>query len=192
MRVFVIRGMSNSYLTDDGVLVDAGARPRDVLRVAEANGVRIRYLFVTHYHVDHVRYAADMVRAAGCRVAASAVEADYIEGLRRREYPSLLGRLADAVLRPRPVRVDVRLGDGDELEGYRVVMAPGHTPGSAALFKDGALFSGDAVLGSGGRPSMPPRRFTLDWSEAERSFRRLLDLRPSVIYPGHGEPIRLP
>jgi len=189
LEVYLVKGMSNSYLTSDGVLVDAGASVKDVLRAAGQHGIKVRYLFITHYHVDHVRRAAEIAEALGCRVVAPELDSDVIEG--RSPPPGGLAGLFHRLLRVRPVRVDVKVRDGDEVEGYRAVAAPGHTPGSTAYVKENVMFSGDAVLSSRGRPVPPPRRYNLDQARAEESFRRLLALRPSVIYPGHGEPIRL-
>ena len=36
----------------------------------------------------------------------------------------------------------------------------------------------------------PPDLFTVDPAENQRSIRKLLELRPSIICPGHGAPLR--
>ena len=189
--VFTIRGMSNSYLTSDGILIDAGVKVDDVMRVAREHGIDIKYLFLTHYHIDHIRYAHEIIKTFNCKVVASIPESGVIEG---REKPRSAGALQSLILflmRIRPVNVNFKASDGDIIEGYKVIYAPGHTPGSTAYFKDGLLFTGDAVVEHGGKPALPPRRFTLDMDEAVRSFNKLLNLRPRVIYPGHGNPITL-
>jgi len=124
LEVYLVKGMSNSYLTSDGVLVDAGASVKDVLRAAGQHGIKVRYLFITHYHVDHVRHAAEIAEALGCRVVAPELDSDVIEG--RSPPPGGLAGLFHRLLRVRPVRVDVKVRDGDEVEGYRAVAAPGH------------------------------------------------------------------
>ncbi|MGC9113101.1 MBL fold metallo-hydrolase [Acidilobus sp.] len=190
MEVFHVKGVSNSYLTSDGVLIDAGARASDVARVAEEHGVKVRYLLITHQHVDHVRYAAEIVKAFNCRVVAPSLEADVIEG-RARPSGSALTALFQALLRARAVHIDVRVNEGDVIEGYGAVLAPGHTPGSTAYVKDEVMFSGDAIVSRNGRPSLPSRALNVNHALAEESLRRLLELRPRVIYPGHGKPIKL-
>ena len=68
---------------------------------------------------------------------------------------------------------------------YAVVHTPGHTMGSLALFceEDGALISGDTVfVGGVGRWDLP----TGDMYELMGSIRRLLELEPTDLYPGHG------
>ncbi|WP_054842982.1 MBL fold metallo-hydrolase [Vulcanisaeta distributa] len=193
MEVYVIRGISNSYLTSDGILIDAGVKVNDVIRVAREHGIDIKYLFITHYHFDHVRYAYDIVKAFNCRVVASLPESAIIEGKERPRTAGFLQLVVSTFMKVKPVSVDVKVNDGDVIEGYRVIYAPGHTPGSTAYFKDGVLFSGgDAIVEHGGKPALPPRGgFTLDMDEAERSFNKLLSLKPRIIYPGHGNPISL-
>ena len=191
VEVFIIRGMSNSYLTSDGVLIDAGVKAGNVMRIAKEHGINVKYLFITHYHIDHIRYAHDIVRTFNCKVVTSIPDSGVVEG---REKPRSTGALQSfilAIMRVKPVSVDVKANDGDIINGYKVIYAPGHTPGSTAYFKDGLLFTGDAVVEHGGKPALPPRRFTLDMDEAVRSFNKLLSLKPRVIYPGHGNPINL-
>ena len=62
---------------------------------------------------------------------------------------------------------------------------PGHTSRSLAFHvpSEGALFTGDAVLGRGTSFIDPPDG---DLDQYLRSLARMLDLRPRTIYPGHG------
>ncbi len=38
--------------------------------------------------------------------------------------------------------------------------------------------------------SSPPKYFTIDWKAAENSVKQLTDLKPSLLVPGHGQPMR--
>ncbi|ADY01585.1 beta-lactamase domain protein [Vulcanisaeta moutnovskia 768-28] len=124
-------------------------------------------------------------------MVASLLESGIIEGRERPRTASFLQSIVSSLMRTRPVNVDVKVNDGDVVEGYRAIYAPGHTPGSTAYFKDGLLFTGDTITEHGGKPALPPRGFTLNMDKAMRSFNKLLSLRPRVIYPGHGSPISL-
>jgi glyoxylase-like metal-dependent hydrolase (beta-lactamase superfamily II) len=66
-----------------------------------------------------------------------------------------------------------------------VVSAPGHSPDSLAFLApaERVLFTGDTVLGRGTSVIDPPEG---DLVAYLRSLRRLRDLRPRTIYPGHG------
>ena len=171
--------------------LDAGVEAGDVMRIAREHGIDVKYLFITHYHIDHIRYAHDIVKAFNCKVVVSIPDSDVIEGRERPRSAGLFSRLFFAIIRVRPVNVNVKANDGDIIEGYKVIYASGHTPGSTAYFKDGLLFTEDVIVEHGGKPALPPRMFTLNMDEVVRSFNKLLSLKPRVIYPGHGNPITL-
>jgi glyoxylase-like metal-dependent hydrolase (beta-lactamase superfamily II) len=92
-----------------------------------------------------------------------------------------------------PHEVDRVLNEGDEVGGFRVVHAPGHAPGEVIYFRDSdrVAICGDVVrnmsfLTTAPGLREPPDIFTYDPAENRRSIRRLADLEPSVILPGHG------
>jgi glyoxylase-like metal-dependent hydrolase (beta-lactamase superfamily II) len=99
-------------------------------------------------------------------------------------------------LRNRPVREVSTFGDGATLDvpgSPRVILVPGHTPGSAVLHVPslGAAFVGDAmatysVAGGMRGPMIAP--FTADRAQALASLARLDDLDANYLLPGHGEP----
>jgi glyoxylase-like metal-dependent hydrolase (beta-lactamase superfamily II) len=75
----------------------------------------------------------------------------------------------------------------------RVILTPGHTPGSAALHFPSldALFVGDAFamygVTTGARgPQVAP--FTADADEAVASLTRLEGTSADFVLPGHGDP----
>ena len=87
-------------------------------------------------------------------------------------------------------------GDGATLDvpgSPRVILLPGHTPGSAALHVPdrGCLFIGDAIAtvavttGATG-PMVAP--FTADPPLAVASLSRLDGLEAEWVLPGHGQP----
>jgi hypothetical protein len=38
--------------------------------------------------------------------------------------------------------------------------------------------------------SGPPKYFNIDWKVAENSVKQLKDLKPLLLIPGHGQPMR--
>jgi glyoxylase-like metal-dependent hydrolase (beta-lactamase superfamily II) len=97
-----------------------------------------------------------------------------------------------------PVHELSEYGDGEVLDvpgRPRVVHAPGHTPGTAALFLEDrrALLSGDALVTRNpltGRtgPQIMPSGFNQDTKRALASLAALKVISAEVIRPGHGEP----
>jgi hypothetical protein len=106
----------------------------------------------------------------------------------------------------KPINVEERLrelpGDGTvpELEDWKWLHTPGHTPGHISLFreKDGVLIAGDALVTTMQESALavitqkkyvggPPKYFTPDWGAAARSARELSTLEPNVVATGHGQ-----
>lgn len=147
-------------------------------------------IILTHSHYDHVGAAAKLRRLTGATVIASKADAPYIERTVKPfrddyEFPAC--------------EVDQPVDDGDVVQignmAWKVVLTPGHTPGSMCLLLDprfgvvkgGApvLISGDTLFCGGiGRTdfeggSMPDMR---------ASLKRLAVLPDqTVVLPGHGE-----
>jgi glyoxylase-like metal-dependent hydrolase (beta-lactamase superfamily II) len=205
----------NAYLVEEGgevTIVDAGVPGQydDIPRELERMGRRIgdvRALVLTHGHSDHIGFAERLRRER--HVPVSVHEADA--ALARGEVPNpakgfgpvrlgpLLGFLwyslrAGAMRTPRLTQVST-FGDGATLDvpgTPRVILVPGHTPGSAALsFPDhDAVLVGDALatyaVTTGTRgPQVAP--FTADADAAVASLRRLEGLGARLVLPGHGE-----
>ncbi len=84
---------------------------------------------------------------------------------------------------------DILVKDGDKLNlggtAFEVMHTPGHTPGSACLYTEGSLFTGDTLFrGSVGRTDLQGG----DAAKLVESLRRLISLPPDTrVYCGHGE-----
>ena len=91
------------------------------------------------------------------------------------------------------------LDDGDEVAGFRVIHAPGHTPGHCMFFRasDQVCIAGDVLANLNfltGKPGLrePPSFFSVDVTQNRRSIQTLIDLQPKVVCFGHGYPLRNP
>ncbi|HEV7769772.1 MAG TPA: MBL fold metallo-hydrolase [Solirubrobacterales bacterium] len=185
----------NIYLIED-VLIDAGRR-WDRRRVfAELERVEISMLALTHAHPDHQGVAKDVCEAREVPLACHADDVEAMEG-KRTMQEAATGNLVNKTIRKiwqgPPCKVDRVLNEGDEVGGFRVVHAPGHARGEVIFFResDRIAICGDVIRNLSYATYLPgikepPTIFTYDPAENRRSIRKLADLNPSLILPGHG------
>lgn len=185
----------NCYLAED-VLIDAG-RTWDRRRIfAELEGREISMLALTHVHPDHQGVARDVCEARGIPLACHADDVDAMEGRRPVQEASAdnpVNRMIASIWQGPPYKVERVLEEGDEVAGFRVLHAPGHSRGHVLFFResDRVVICGDVIRNMSyatGLPGIkePPPLFTYDMEENRRSIRRLAELDPSLILPGHG------
>jgi glyoxylase-like metal-dependent hydrolase (beta-lactamase superfamily II) len=97
-----------------------------------------------------------------------------------------------------PIEEVSTFADGETLDvpgRPRVALAPGHTPGSAALFLEARrlLLTGDVLVTRNpltGRvgPQIMPSGFNRDTAQALRSLDVIDAIPADILLPGHGEP----
>jgi glyoxylase-like metal-dependent hydrolase (beta-lactamase superfamily II) len=190
------RPLINVYLADD-VLIDAGRR-WDIGRIRrQTDGLALSMLALTHVHPDHQGAAKAVCEEHGIPLACHAEDVDAMEGRRPvRASNALQAKFFARLWQGPPHRVDRVLTDGDEVAGFRVVHAPGHARGQVIYFRDSdrVAICGDVLrnitfVSMRTRLAEPPDDLTPDPAENRRSIRRLADLNPSLILPGHGPEI---
>ena len=183
----------NVYLVGD-VLIDAGRKTDRRRILKQIRGREISLLALTHAHPDHQGTAKEICDERGIPLACHVDDVDAMEG-RQPTSPDadLASRLIVRFWQGPPHRVDRPLREGDEVAGFRVVHAPGHSPGEVIFFRDGdrVAICGDVIrnlsyLTMRSVIKEPPDAFTYDPAENRRSIHKLAELEPSVILPGHG------
>jgi glyoxylase-like metal-dependent hydrolase (beta-lactamase superfamily II) len=209
------KGLVNSYLVEtrgEVTIVDAGAPSYWGALPAELAAMGrsledVRSVVLTHGHSDHIGFAERIRRERHTPILVHELDA----ALARGEVPNpskgigpvkiapliefLVFSATHGLLRiPRIAEVST-FGDGATLDvpgAPRVILVPGHTPGSAALHFAGhdALLIGDAIAthsvttGVDG-PRIAP--FTADQAQALASLARLDGLEARLVLPGHGQ-----
>ncbi len=161
--------------TGSCALIDPGENAPALRRAMEEEGLRLRHIFLTHLHYDHIG-AVDALRGEGVTVWVCPAELPTAG-------PMTHGRM-DLSL---PL---ASYDEGDEivLDGLRftVLRTPGHTPGSVCLRCGEVLFTGDTLFaGSCGRVDFPGGNA----ADMRASLRRLAALDGGLtVLSGHSGP----
>ena len=189
------RDMFNIYLAGS-VLIDAGTRwaQRRVLR--QLAGHSLSLVALTHCHPDHQGVAHAICQRFNVPLAVHEDDVAAMEGREPMVPSNWIVRLGVRLWSGPPHPVDRVLRDGDMVGDFRVVHAPGHTPGHAMFFResDRLVIAGDVLANIHfftGRPGLrePPPVFSSDRRMNWRAVRKLADLRPSLVCFGHGPPL---
>lgn len=178
---------SNSYMISDRgecAIIDCGVEPGAILKAIEKNGLKTKYIILTHGHVDHSYYAKALKEATGAPVCLHRQDLPLYSDPRK-NCCALFGFGTD-VRFPVPDRL---LEHGELLPvsdiSLEIIHTPGHTPGSVSILCDKLLFSGDTLfLMSAGRTDFYGGN-SRKIMESVKNLLKSLD-GDTKVYPGHG------
>jgi hydroxyacylglutathione hydrolase len=145
----------------EAAAIDSGWETGPVIRAAQEDRMKVKYVIATHGHYDHVETLAELSGKFGSQTVAH--ESSELS-------------------------TDIRVRGGDELKiggaSISVIHTPGHTRDSICLFDGKNLFTGDTLfIGNCGRTDLPGGSTI----ELFHSLHSVLMSLPgdAIIYPGH-------
>jgi len=179
--IYLVDGGEESAIIDCGTRGDAGV----LLENAEAVGVSrasIKYLILTHGHIDHIGRAYSLKEKLGLDIVAHQLDLPAIE-----EGHARLTSAYYYGVEYSPVKVDVVLCQ--PVEKFKLgklqlvcVHTPGHTPGSISVYVD---VGGKRVLfGQDIHGPFDPS-WGADLDEWRKSMHTLLELEADILCEGH-------
>jgi glyoxylase-like metal-dependent hydrolase (beta-lactamase superfamily II) len=202
--------------TGGWILVDTGLGTRDPEAkwrpVLDELDAPIERIVVTHMHPDHVGGARDVAELTGAPVLqgrldyeqcvkawgpgraptrfvehwlAHGIPAGEVDGMSRDSR-----RLSDAV---HWFEGPELLEAGDDVDGWRVEVLPGHADGHIALLRDDVMIAGDVLL-AGITPAIGlyPDSRPDPLGDYLETLDRVEQIAPLIAYAGHREPIEDP
>ena len=176
--------------TREGVVIDPGDETPALLQAVEKHGLSIRYILLTHAHLDHITGVGAAKSALGAPVGLHEDDSFLYDAVVQQ------GQMFGLRVEPQP-KVDFFYDGAGPWRfgtyGAWVYHTPGHCPGGVCLAvgREGenarTLFVGDTLFaGSIGRTDLPGG----DLQTLLSSIRNVLFTFPdeTVVYSGHGEP----
>jgi metallo-beta-lactamase class B len=188
VSAFLIRTPAGAILTDGGLPESAPLIERNI----RALGVKlsdIKILLNSHAHFDHAGGLAELKRATGAKLYASAADKPFLESGRITFGPSTVDPFP-------PVKVDHVVADGEtvSLGGVTLTahLTPGHTPGCTSwtmpvtaaghtyrvMFFCSISVAGNPLTGSKAYPGIA--------QDYRSSFAKLRDMEVDVFLAPHG------
>lgn len=167
--------------TQDAVIIDPGAGAEKILRLVDELDARPQCILLTHTHSDHIGALESVRKVWDVPVLLSAEEAKFLRIPEKKLTKYSSGVLVNPVFNT--------VADGDtipigELE-FKVMLTPGHTPGSVCYACGDMLFSGDTLFMDGiGRTDFEGG----DAGKIMISIKQHILSLPDAtkVFPGHG------
>jgi len=169
--------------TREAVIIDTGEFSGEVREFLESNELTVKYIILTHSHVDHAADVGRFKEETGGEIVLHEDEESLY--LNMSAQASMFG--FDLPDPPPPDRLVVH---GDELtfgadHRLGIIHCPGHSPGGISILSEEGVFVGDTLFaGSIGRTDLPggDHRTLIDAIKG-----RLLPLGDNMqVFPGHG------
>lgn len=183
---------TNTYIVDDGeiAVIDPGPKIQEHYdNILEVIGEKpVKYIFLTHSHIDHSPLAADLSIKYNTPVYGYGPSD---AGLSK----TMLKLISDGYQSgsegiDHNFNPDYLIKDGEYFElnetSIIAIHTPGHMGNHVCFQCDEVLFSGDHIMGWATSMVSPPYG---DLTQFMNSCRLLEDINISLILPGHGEPV---
>lgn len=182
---------TNCYIVQDEIsketmVIDPGAEPDKIIEMLDVLSAKVKYIYLTHCHGDHIGAVNDVKEKKGGKILIHRYDAEglYNDSISLCSYIGMEP--------PKELEADSRVDDGDLIHvgnlEFRIIHTPGHTKGGSSIYceKENLLFSGDTIFrGTWGRTDLPTSSFVQIIDSITKKLLVLPD--ETIVYPGHGK-----
>ena len=171
--------------TKETIVIDPAGEADKIIEMLEILDARLKYIYLTHCHGDHIGGVKDLKNKMGGKVLIHRIDAEGLsdKNITLTDYIGMenIELEADSIVDDEDL---IHIGNIE----FKVIHTPGHTKGSTCLYckEEKLLFSGDTIFnGTWGRTDLPTGSF----EDIIHSIAYKLMILPDdvIIYPGHGK-----
>lgn len=179
----------NTYIvydenTNNGFVIDPGYKCSGILKAANDDNIKIKYVLITHCHYDHISDLEELREKTGALlISGDKASINITDPAINLSYSGLGYDLSAK-------KSDIILSDGEEfqIDGIKIkcIYTPGHTNCGVCYLIDNHIFVGDTLfLRNCGRWDLP----TGDEAVLRKSIIEKLYILDDdiIIHSGHGE-----
>ena len=179
-----------------------GLPPVDKRILKQLDGHDVTAHALTHAHPDHQGASRDVCEEFGIPFLCPELDVPAAEDpklIDERQPDMFMAHFFWRIFHGPGCKVDKVIGEGDEVGGFTVIDAPGHSAGHVVFWResDRVLIIGDVLANMDqytGIPGLhePKPALTPDPARNRESARKLAALEPELVCFGHGAPLRDP
>ncbi|GAA0730974.1 MBL fold metallo-hydrolase [Clostridium malenominatum] len=169
--------------TKEALVIDPGAEASVVDDEIKRMGAKVKYIFLTHGHLDHIGAVSELKKLTNASVC---INEEDEKAIKKGGY--VFGEVKNFG------EADIYLKDGDEFGvgdmHIKCIETPGHSKGGMCFLIKNVVFTGDTIFeGSIGRTDFEGG----DFNTLIKSIKTKLLTLPedTVILPGHGNESRI-
>ena len=183
----LIDDYTNCYImqdeeTKETICIDPGGEINKIEEMLEILNAKLKYIYLTHSHLDHIEKAQELKEKYGGEILISRLGEENINNSEI--------NLSNMIGKDIYTKVDARVDDKDILHvgniELEVISTPGHTNDGTSLYckEEKIVFTGDTLMYMWyGRTDFP----TGSLKELKKSLKRLFTLpEDTFVYSGHG------
>ncbi len=197
VKSFVLKTKKDSLILVDTGMPNNAIKIKLALSSANLEISKIKYILLTHSHLDHIGSLYDMKQLTGAMVGINEKGLPYLSKIR---YPvghdpksiafSMMIRLMSIRAKLKPVKVDMLLKEGSVPEEFginmKILETPGHTDDSLSFYlpDEKAVLVGDLLMGTKDGLVFPS--FYENKEQMIESVKKIKALGDTLIVVSHG------